>query len=163
VRAFGHVARGIPEATLEIAGEGPMEDELSHLAKELGVEDRVKFLGTLPHKMVPDLLRSADLFVRPSRAEGFGVSFVEAMACGVPVITCPSGGIVDFVVDGETGILVKPDDPKGLAEAIEAVFSDVGKLEDMKNNALKMVRERYSWDKITNKVREAYEVIGHRS
>src|SRR3989339_464535 len=163
VRAFGHVARGIPEATLEIAGEGPMEDELSHLAKELGVEDRVKFLGTLPHKMVPDLLRSADLFVRPSRAEGFGVSFVEAMACGVPVISCPRGGVVGFFVGGETGVLVKPGDPKGVADAIEAVFSDVGKLEDMKNNALKMVRERYSWDKITNKVREAYEVIGHRS
>ncbi|MFA6527981.1 MAG: glycosyltransferase family 4 protein [Candidatus Gracilibacteria bacterium] len=156
VRAFGHIAHTIPQATLEIAGDGPMEDELKHLVKELGVEGRVKFLGTLPHEKVPDLLRSADLFVRPSRAEGFGVSFVEAMACGVPVITCPSGGIVDFVVDGKTGIFVRPDDPKGLADAIEAVFIDIGKLEDMKVQALKMVRERYSWDKITDKVCEAY-------
>lgn len=167
VRAFGAASAEFPEATLEIAGEGPMEDELRSIVgrqeytdnKTQMADSRVKFLGTLSHKEVPDLLRSADLFVRPSRFEGFGVSFIEAMACGVPVITCPSGGIVDFVVDGETGILVPPDKPDQLANAIISVFRDRGKLENLKKNALQMVRERYSWDKIVDKVEEAYRQL----
>ncbi len=159
VRAFGAVAGEFPEATLEIAGEGPMGDELKSMAKNLGIEDRVKFLGTLQHKEIPDLLRSADLFVRPSRFEGFGVSFVEAMACGVPVITCPSGGIVDFVVNGETGILVQPDKPDELANAMISVLRDRGKLNNLKKNALHMVRTRYSWEKIVDKVEEAYNSL----
>ncbi len=154
VRAFRMVKKEFPEATLEIAGEGPMEDELRSLAGE-----GVKFLGTIAHKEVPDLLRSADLFVRPSRFEGFGVSFIEAMACGVPVITCPSGGIVDFVVDGETGVLVPPDKPDELANAMIGVLRDRGKLSNLKKNALKMVRERYSWDKVVDKIEESYKAI----
>ncbi len=156
IRAFGPVAAEFPEAELEIAGEGPMEDELRSLVGRLQIADRVKFLGTLAHKQIPELLRSADLFVRPSRFEGFGVSFIEAMACGVPVITCPSGGITDFVVDGETGVLVQPDKPDELANAMIGVFRDRGKLSNLKKNALHMVRDRYSWDKITDKVEEAY-------
>ena len=151
IRAFGAVSKEFPEAQLEIAGDGPMEDELRSIAN-----DRVKFLGTITHKEVPALLQTADLFVRPSRFEGFGVSFVEAMACGVPVITCPSGGIVDFVVDGETGVLVQPDAPDELANAMISVFRDRGKLSHLKKNALKMVKERYSWEKIVSKVEAAY-------
>jgi len=159
IRAFGPVAAEFPEAELEIAGEGPMKDELMSIVNRLDLKDRVKFLGTLAHKEIPELLRSADLFVRPSRFEGFGVSFIEAMACGVPVITCPSGGIVDFVVDGETGILVQPDKPDELANAIISVFRDRGELFNLKKNALRMVRNRYSWDKIVDKVEEAYNAL----
>ncbi|KKT19662.1 MAG: Glycosyl transferase group 1 [Candidatus Peregrinibacteria bacterium GW2011_GWA2_43_8] len=156
IRAFSKVATEFPEATLAIAGEGPMEDELRSLAKTLGVANSVKFLGTLAHKDIPGLLRGSNLFVRPSRFEGFGVSFIEAMACGIPVITCPSGGIKDFVVDGETGIFVEPDQPDSLANAIISVFTDRGKLLNLKRNALAMVRERYGWEKIVDKVEEGY-------
>ncbi len=147
-----------------------MENELRSLAKTLGVVNKVKFLGTLAHKNVPGLLRGSDLFVRPSRFEGFGVSLIEAMACGIPVITCPSGGIKDFVVDGETGIFVEPDQPDSLANAIISVFKDRGKLLNLnalyslwkkllnlKRNALRMVRERYGWGKIVDKVEEGYK------
>ena len=87
------------------------------------------------------------------------MSFIEAMACGVPVITCPSGGIVDFVVDGETGVLVPPDKPDELANAMIGVLRDRGKLSNLKKNALKMVRERYSWDKVVDKIEESYKAI----
>lgn len=162
VRAFGAVAGEFPEARLEIAGQGPMEDELQSIVKSLELTDRVKFLGTIEHKEVPALLQSADLFVRPSRFEGFGVSFIEAMACGVPVITCPSGGIVDFVVNGETGMLVSPDAPDELANAMIGVFKDRGKLSHLKENALKMVKKRYSWNKVVDKVEEAYNAVAKK-
>lgn len=157
IRAFAKVAIEFPESSLAIAGQGPMEDELRSLAKTLGIAHQVKFLGTLAHKDIPGLLRGSDLFVRPSRFEGFGVSFIEAMACGIPVITCPSGGIKDFVVDGETGIFVEPDRPDLLANAIISVFKDRGKLLNLKKNALNMVRERYGWEKIVDKVEEGYK------
>lgn len=159
IRAFSAVAAEFEEAMLEIAGEGPMEDELRSLVGRLQIEKQVKFLGTIPHKDVPELLQSADLFVRPSRAEGFGVSFIEAMACGVPVITCPSGGITDFVVDSETGLFVEPDAPDELASAMIGVLRDRGKLSNLKKNALKMVKKRYSWEKIVDQIEEAYNAV----
>jgi len=158
VRAFSKVVADFPETTLAIAGQGPMEDELRSLTKSLGISHNVKFLGTLAHKDVPGLLRGSDLFVRPSRFEGFGVSFIEAMACGIPVVTCPSGGIKDFVVDGETGIFVEPDRPDELANAIISVFKDRGKLLKLKRNALTMVKERYGWEKIVDRVAEGYNL-----
>lgn len=135
---------------LTIAGDGPLRSDLENLAIKLGIINRVKFLGRVPSEQVTNLLMTNDLFVRPSRAEGFGNSFIEAMAAGLPVIGTPIGGIVDFLFDNKTGFIVPVDDPKVLAEKIEYVFKhDVKKITQA---AKKFVQDNYDWDIIAQKV-----------
>lgn len=86
------------ELRLQILGSGPDEAKLKKLAKDLAVDDVVDFLGHIEPDQVPDYLHRADIFVRPSRSEGLGSSFLEAMAAGLPVIATPVGGIPDFLI-----------------------------------------------------------------
>lgn len=126
---------------LTIAGDGPLRKELEELAKD----KRITFLGRVENSKIPALLAKHNLFVRPSRYEGFGSAFIEAMAAGVPVIGTPVGGIPDFLVNRKTGVVVSPDDPEALAAAIAA-------RQDFSGNAVKLVREKYDWDKIAKLV-----------
>ena len=116
----------------------------------------MEFLGTLRHEAIPELVKKSHVFVRPSRFEGFGVSLIEAMALGTPVITCPVGGIVDFVTNDETGLLVPPDNPEELSKAIIRVFEDAEKMKIIVKKARKLVEERYDWKNIAKKVEDAY-------
>lgn len=157
IKAMPSVLMKFPEAKLKIAGEGPMKDELLGLISRLNVGSNVEFSGTLKHSEIPGFVKKSSVFVRPSRFEGFGVSFIEAMALGTPVITCPVGGIPDFLYDGETGFLVPVDDPEKLAAAITAVFEGGGTA--IVENARKLVEERYDWKKIAVMVEGAYREI----
>jgi glycosyltransferase involved in cell wall biosynthesis len=103
-----------PETRFAIAGDGELRDELEQLARQHG--DHVVMLGN--RSDVPDLLASFDVFAYPSRFEGLCLAVIEAQAAGVPVVATPVGGIRETVRDGETGLLVPPDDPGALADAI---------------------------------------------
>ena len=135
---------------LTIAGDGPERAGLEKLAQGLPV----KFLGRVPPGQIPNLLMTSDLFIRPSRFEGFGNSFIEAMAAGIPVIATPVGGIPDFLTDGKTGYLVEPDSPKQLAEKIKLVAKSPAKSQKIVENAREMVKTKYVWDNIANQVFE---------
>ncbi|MEK7565627.1 MAG: glycosyltransferase family 4 protein [Patescibacteria group bacterium] len=144
---------------LTIAGDGPLHNDLENLAIKLGIINRVKFLGRVPSEKIPELLKNNDLFVRPSRAEGFGNSFIEAMATGVPVIGTPVGGIVDFLISGETGLMVPVDNPKELALAIDKIYRDKAFTKKIINQAQKKAQE-YDWDIIAPKVlKEMYACL----
>lgn len=107
-----------------IAGVGDDRPRLEALAVQHGVASRVRFLGKVPHDDLPDLYRAADLFALPSTGEGFGIAFLEAMACGTPAIGLAVGGAPDALGDGELGVCVTEADFGGaLAEAIAAVRS----------------------------------------
>lgn len=99
-----------------ICGKGPLEKYLKQLAKELGVGERVKFLGFRCD--IPELCNTADISAFPSRIEGLGLAGIEAMAAGVPLVSSNVHGILDYVIDGKTGYAKKPDDIDGFAEAI---------------------------------------------
>lgn len=159
IKAFALASQKNSKLRLKIAGLGPLEKELKNLTRKLKMNKKVSFLGGLKHAQVPQFLNQSHIFVRPSRFEGFGVSFVEAMACNVPVITCPSGGIIDFITHDKTGILVKPDQPQALAEAILDLIKDQNKYAAIQEAALTLVKEKYSWDKIVEKVEEVYYLI----
>jgi glycosyltransferase involved in cell wall biosynthesis len=108
------------DVVLVVLGEGPERVSLEQLARELGVERRVHLLGRVPD--VAAWLRRASAYVQPSRWEGFGLGVLEAMLASLPVVASNVSSLPELVVDGETGVLVPPDDPQALAAATAAVL-----------------------------------------
>lgn len=151
VRAFALVRAEYPDATLSLVGDGEDRGPLSALAREEGVERHVIFAGGVPHAAIPDFLRSSDLFVRPSLSEGFGNAFVEAMACGVPVIGTSVGAIPELIDHGKSGLLSPPGDPASLARAIIRIFSDLPLREMCVAGGLQTA-SRHSWDAIAERI-----------
>lgn len=114
------LASELPSITYVIAGDGDYRPRLEEKARCLGLADRVVFTGFVQEEHKSDLYRCADLYVMPSRGEGFGFVILEAMACGVPVIASSVDGSRDAVRDGALGEMVDPDDQNGLRNAIVA-------------------------------------------
>lgn len=112
----------IPEAIFVLAGEGPERDTLEKLAKKLGIENRVRFLGY--RENIQELMACCDLFVLPSLFEGLPISVLEAMAAGKPIVATSIGGTNEAIVNGESGLLVPAENPKQLAIAIRTILSD---------------------------------------
>jgi glycosyltransferase involved in cell wall biosynthesis len=139
-----------------IAGLGPDLAMLEALAKELGVTDRVIFLGHLPHPSLPNYLRASDAFIRPSRTEGFGNSFVEAMAAETPVIATTAGGIADFLKHDENGLEVGIESVDDVVTQTLRLMSDDGLRERIVRNAQAMVRDRYDWNTVTEEMKEVF-------
>ncbi|MTV61434.1 glycosyltransferase, partial [Streptococcus pneumoniae] len=94
----------------------------------------------------------ADVFVRHSLSEGLGIAFLEAMACDVPVVATPVGGIVDFIEDGKTGILTRVNDVENLSNKIGQILIDVDLKRKLIENGRKLIIERYDWDGIAQKI-----------
>ncbi len=117
------------------------------IVKKKFPDAELRILDKTPFDQIPQELWRADIFVRPSRSEGLGTAFLEAMAAGLPIIGTPVGGIPDFLKDGETGLFAKVDDPKDLAEKIELLFADKALREKLIKNGLKLVEEKYQWSK----------------
>jgi glycosyltransferase involved in cell wall biosynthesis len=113
-------AKLVPGVLFQIAGDGPHRAELEQQARQIGVEERVRFLGY--REDIPELLAACDLFVLPSLYEALGLSVIEAMAAGKPVIASAVGGLKESVIDGVTGMLVPPKDPERLAGAIRKLL-----------------------------------------
>ncbi len=142
---------------LRIIGDGPERKSLEKLSRELGVADRVNFLGNIPNEEVPGYLAQADVFVRPSRSEGLGTAFLEAMAAGLPVVATPVGGINDFLKDRETGLFCESNNHKSLAEKVSHILTDDSLRENLIKNGQSLVKEKYNWDKIAEEMRKVYE------
>ncbi len=147
------------EYTLKIVGVGPLEMPLKLKVKSLKLEERITFVGEIAHAELPMYLHNADIFCRPSLSEGFGISFVEAMAASLPVIATPVGGIVDFLHDKETGLFCKVGDPKSIADAVLLLDAQPALREAIIASALRMVQEHYDWNIIARKMREVFAVI----
>jgi glycosyltransferase involved in cell wall biosynthesis len=131
-----------------ILGSGPDEHALKEQVRDLALEKRVTFMGFIPHDKLPQYLHASDIFVRPSRSEGLGNSFLEAMAAGLPVIATPVGGIPDFLVNGETGFFCEVGNPKSIAQKAEKLAKDRESRDYVVERAREMVRQRYGWDNI---------------
>ncbi len=140
---------------LLLLGEGSQRAELELLVKDLGVGDRVLFAGTIPTRLLPKYLKLAHIFARPSRSEGLGTAFLEAMVAGLPVIATSVGGIPDFLKDRETGLLVSKDNPQALAYAIEELIKNDTLRNHVVAKAKEMVQKHYDWDMIARE----YETI----
>jgi sugar transferase (PEP-CTERM/EpsH1 system associated) len=141
VRASAIAALRVPELRVEVAGGGPCRAELERLAAELGVADRIAFLGEVGD--VPAVLARARMLVLPSRSEGIPLTVLEAMACGLPVLATRVGGLPEVVEDGTTGLLVPPADPAALAEAMAALWDDPDRRDRMGRAGRRRAADRF--------------------
>ncbi len=160
IKGFAQFCQKHPHSCLLILGKGELEAKLKNLTKDLNLQNKVKFLGFVPHSQLPQYLWAADVFCRPSLSEGFGNSFLEAMAAGIPVVATPVGGIVDFVFDSRfnkshppTGFFCQPQNCVSINQALEIAVSPNYK-KTIIQNAQKMVKEKYSWDKIAQDTKQ---------
>lgn len=142
-----------------VCGSGSEKEKLNDMIERFNLKERVFLLGDILHSELPKYVACADIFVRPSLAEGFGIVFLEAMACNVAVIGTPVGGIPDFLRNNETGLLCNPSDPKDIAEKIKILINDKELRDSLTKNARQMVLDVYGWDKISEKLRNLYKEI----
>ena len=140
-----------------IIGDGVERLRLEKMIKEYNLENNVFLVGHVLHEEVGEYIAASDVFVRPSIAEGFGIVYLEAMACDVPVVGTPVGGIVDFLKDGETGLMCEVENAKDLALKIEKLIDDNELVKKIVNNSRKMIDEKYSWDSISRDILSLYE------
>ena len=158
LRAAKIVAERRPDVRFWIAGEGRLRALLETERQNLGLADRVQFLGF--REDVVDLLRSADLFCVSSYLEGLGTSTLDAMAAGLPVVATEVGGIPEIVTSGETGLLTAPRDPGALAGAILALAEDPGRRAAMGSRGRERARE-FTADRTAERTRAVYlEILG---
>jgi D-inositol-3-phosphate glycosyltransferase len=147
------IAGGPPRA--EISND-PVLRDLARLAERAGVSDRVLFTGRVNQSRIPALLRSADLFVQVAGEPG-GILPVESMACGTPVIAAEDGADADEIVDGATGVLVRPGDARALARQVRDLLASPMLLEGYGIAAADRARARYSWERVGQQTVAAYE------
>lgn len=155
LRAVPQVLVDFPSARFEIAGDGPCRMELEQLATDLQLKEHVKFLGEV--RDIPALLARARLFVLPSQTEGISLTLLEAMACGLPVVTTNVGGNPEVVAAGATGLLVPARDPVALAEAIRSIFADSGLSRQMARAGRQRVESHFDIKTMVRKYEELYE------
>ena len=154
VRIFAKVCREIP-SVLVMVGDGPDRVDAEAEARTLGVESDVHFLGKID--VVAPLLAGADLFLLPSQTESFGLSALEALASGAPVVGSKSGGLVEVVKEGVTGALRDVGDVDGMAAAALEILSDRNRWEAMSQEAAADARARFSRDDIVRQYETLYE------
>jgi N-acetyl-alpha-D-glucosaminyl L-malate synthase BshA len=153
VGIYARVAQEVP-SVLVMVGDGPDRVEAEQEARRLGVEQSVHFLGKL--ESVAPLLASADLFLLPSASESFGLSALEALATGVPVIGTRTGGIPEVVRDGETGALCAVGDVEGMARAAIDLLRDPERWRATSELAKADARERFSLDNVVAQYESFY-------
>ena len=131
ISALPSVLKAVPDVSLVLVGDGDDRPRLEQLARDLGVSEHAHFLFGLTPEQLFACYANCDVFALPSRGEGFGLVFLEAMAHAKPVIGGAHGGIPDIVEDGVTGLLVPHGDVERLAQALESLFNDPGRAREM--------------------------------
>ncbi len=154
VRIFAGVRAAMP-AVLVMVGDGPDRGDAEEEARTLGVDGDVQFLGRIEN--VAPLLASADLFLLPSDRESFGLSALEALATGVPVVGSQAGGLPEVVRDGETGALRPVGDVDGMAKAAIEIVGDQARWREMSTLAASDARARFGRDEIVSQYEALYE------
>ncbi len=156
IRIFRIIRDKIP-AKLLLIGDGPDRSKCEYLAKDLGVADDVKFYGE--QESITEILSVADLFLMPSQSESFGLSALEAMACGVPVVSSNAGGLPELNLHGETGYIAEIGDVNKMADYALKLLDDPNIYKIFSENALERATSLFSAEKIIPRYEKYYEEI----
>jgi glycosyltransferase involved in cell wall biosynthesis len=162
VRAIPDVLARCPDAQFDMVGDGPLRDSCRRLAGSLGLDECIRWLDPVPHDEVPSRLAGWDLSVIPSVCESFGVAALESAAMEIPVVASRVGGLVETVRDGCTGLLVEPEDPKALADAVVTLLRDPARRRAMGAAGRRMVAEQYDADRCLDRLVEVYRRVCER-
>jgi glycosyltransferase involved in cell wall biosynthesis len=146
--------RGVA-ARLTVAGAGPEEAPLRALARELEIDPHVQFAGQVDNAAMGHLYRATRIALNPSRADNMPISILEAMACGVPVVSTRVGGVPYLVEDGVTALLVPPDEPLVMAEAVLRLHTDPTGYRQMREAGLQAVKQ-YTWQQVRPRLVAVY-------
>lgn len=167
IQAMPQILEAIPDAHCVIVGEGPLEGQLRRVASAAGVDAMVTFLGRVPLEHLAQLYRSVDLFVLPCHTlgngdtEGFGLVFLEANACGTPVVAGAAGGTVEAVIDGETGLIVDGASPGEIASAVIRVLNDPALARQLGRGGWLRAQQR-GWRQVAEEFRSVCAMPGMR-
>jgi len=155
IKAMPEVLKQFPKSKLLLVGTGNYQKRLERLVRNLKVEDSVIFTGRVDHDLLPDYFRLGDIFAAPCRSrygglevEGLGIVYLEASACGVPVISGKSGGAPDAVLDGKTGLLVNGRDHRDVGAALIKLLSDQPLRQKMGADGRVWMEQLWSWEGI---------------
>jgi len=165
IQALALLSRELPHLRYLIVGDGQERVALQNLAVECGVSDRVSFAGEVSADMLATCYAAADIFLLPNRLdgvdfEGFGIVFLEAAACGLPVIGGASGGVGEAVEHGRTGFLVGGCDAEELAAAIRRLAAAPGLRREMGRAGRQRVVEQFTWEAASNAVKRIHTELG---
>lgn len=163
IRALPRVLDTFPDATLVLVGRGPRLHHAQALVHDLGMADRVQFLSNISEQALAEQYRKCDVFALPAgeepggQVEGFGLVYVEANAYGKPVVAGRSGGTTDAVLHEETGLIVEPNDPDAVADALLRILSNPEFGRKLGENGLKRVQTELNWTCFTARLAEILE------
>jgi len=167
IRALAILRHQFPTLRYVLVGEGHDETRLRDLVRELNVEDRVGFAGPMRDDELPEAYATSTVYAGLSRidrevnAEGYGISFLEAAASGVPAVAGDSGGVRSAVRDGETGIVVPPESVEAIVSAIRSLLLDENRRRTIGVAARHAVETYYNWDRVARDTREfTYRALG---
>lgn len=168
VEAMPLILKKWPQASLTIAGGGPLFDSLNNLSRSLQIENRVNICGKVTTEEKERLFSECDLFVVPSivdhkgDTEGLGVVLIEAMTYIKPVIATDVGGIPDVVVADKSGYLIPQKNPHAIAEAVHELFSDPQKAYRLANSGFNYIQQHFSWPVVIEQLESVYAAHGYR-
>ena len=161
LRAFAAVVSEFPKLTLQVIGEGPELSHLQSLTRELGLTDRVSFLKRRSRQQVAEAMRQCTLFVLPSRYEGLGCVYLEAMSVGKPAIGCRGQGIAEVIDHGSNGFLVGPDNDRELALAMTMLLRDERRRHNLGSAARDTILDRFTFHYQAEQLARIYrEAVG---
>jgi phosphatidylinositol alpha-1,6-mannosyltransferase len=153
IEALPEIQKVLPNVHLLLIGQGPYRARLEKIAKKSGVSDSVTFIGRVPYSKLPTYIRVGDVFAMPSRSrfaglvvEGLGIVYLEASACGLPVVAGNSGGAADAVVNGKTGFVVDGTNIESIANALISLLTDTEHASAMGAAGRTWITNEWSWD-----------------
>lgn len=159
IYAMPKILESFPNTRLIIIGDGYYRNELERIAWETGVRDKVIFTGFVSDEDIVNILKSGDIMIVPSLYEPFGITALEGMASGIPVIVSNVGGLREIVKHEYDGIWVYPGNPDSITWGVKRIFSDEDFTRYIVSNAFKKVKNIYDWNIIAIKTKEVYKTL----
>ena len=163
--ALPEILQNHPEAHVLLIGTGPHQTHLENLVKKFSVQDSITFIGRIQYADLPRYISVGDIFAMPSRSrlaglevEGLGIVYLEASACGLPVIAGKSGGAPDAILEGETGITVDGRDPADIARAVKFLFDDPIRAKEMGERGREWINTNWRWEIWATKFMELLKI-----
>jgi glycosyltransferase involved in cell wall biosynthesis len=156
LQAFEITIKSVPQARLTIAGDGPERESVKRMVDAMPDSNRITMLGSISRDKLANLFHSCSVYCLPSHGEPFGMTALEAMSCGKPVVATAAGGL-DYLVDEQGGVKVPVGDVEKLAEALTRLLKDPQLCRQMGNHNREVAVSEYDWDRVISNLEEIYE------